>query len=427
MPSSVRSVQNWPGSSTRHKQVVRPAPVHRVGINEMRDADMSSLASILTDMHTVLRVLHDLGSVDQVTEETAKQYFAVQDKGWPSPPTPNTEQPLYLDSLALIYLHTVGLLDAVVSSFAEVHIDSSAEEEAFALIEHDHHVAEVLRIIDDIRTTVRKAYSSDKVIFGPRWSKADESFRASNMPTLHLLGDLIGSDTVVFDDRALNKEPFVEDRMHHRARIATCLDIIEDLHSRGIISEAERRTYRHRLRTAGACLVPADASEVKFAAARNAQHESPEFRALRDSIDLPRTAEIPLFPSEIPWLLTIHSALKTALVEIWQEVHDPNRAAAMADAIYSLYPSPEDWIACWRGQVPPGWTMAVDRVLKASLALPFELSGNPEAIHNYNEWVERVVFEPIRKMSPEKYQAIVEHLRDFILTSMNDDDGRTGN
>jgi hypothetical protein len=28
------------------------------------------------------------------------------------------------------------------------------------------------------------------------------------MPTLHLLSDLLGSDAVVFDDRALNKEPW---------------------------------------------------------------------------------------------------------------------------------------------------------------------------------------------------------------------------
>jgi hypothetical protein len=158
----------------------------------------------------MLRVLHDLGAVDQVTEETANQYFAIQDKGWPSPPTPDTKQPLYLDSLALIYLHTLGLLDAVVSSFTEVHIDSAAEEHAFALIEHDHHMAEVLRVIGDIRSAVRKANASGKVIFGPRWSKADESTHASNMHTLHLLADILGSDAVVLDDRAVNKEPFVK-------------------------------------------------------------------------------------------------------------------------------------------------------------------------------------------------------------------------
>ena len=405
--------------------VVRAAPVPRLGLEEMRDADVSSYASVLTDTHTILLVLHELGAVDQATEETAKQYFAVQDKGWSAPPMPDTKKPLYLDSLSLIYLHTVGLLDAVVAAFDDVYIDSSAEEDAFALIEHDRHAADVLRVIDDIRSAILKAYGSGKVIFGPRWSQADESVHTSNTPTLHLLGDLLGSDAVVFDDRALNKEAFVADRAGQRARIVTSLDIIEELLERKLLSAAERRNCRHRLRGAGACLVPLDAGEIKAAAQRNGQHLSPEFRAIRDSIDLPRLADIPLFPGEIPWFMTVNSAAKTALVEIWKEEEDAKRAAAIADAIYSVYPNPEDWLACWKGQPPPEWIMAVNRILRATLALPFELREDPQTLDYYNEWLERTVFEPMRKTAPESYRAIIEYLKNFVLSSRNDDHGGT--
>ena len=281
---------------------------------------MSAYASVLTDTHTLLRVLHEAGAVDQVTEETAKQYFAVQDKGWPAPPVPRSNQPLYLDSLSLIYLHTVGLLDAAVASFDDVYIDAGAEEDAFALIEHDRHAAEVLRVIDDIREAIQKACTGGKIVFGPRGSRADENVHTSAMSSIHLLGDLLGSDAVVFDDRALNKEPFATDLTGRRARIVTTLDIIEELSARGLLSAAERRKCRHRLRIGGACLVPLDAAEVKSAAQRNGEHLSPEFRAIRDSIDLPRMAEIPLFPAEIPWFMTINSAVKTALDVNFQEV-----------------------------------------------------------------------------------------------------------
>jgi hypothetical protein len=400
--------------------VVRPAPVPRLGLQEMRDADLSAYASVLTDTHTILGVLQELGAVDQVTEETAKQYFAVQDKGWIVPPVPRTNQPIYLDALSLIYLHTVGLLEAVVTSFDDVYIDVSAEEEAFALIEHDHHAADTLRVIDDIRSAILKAHASAKIIFGPRWSQANESVHISNTPTLHLLGDLCGSDAVVFDDRALNKEPFVADRAGRRARIVTSLDIIEELQVRGVLSATERGMHRHRLRMSGCCLVPLDAGEVKFAARRNGQHLSPEFRAIRDSIDLPRMVEIPWFPAEIPWFMTINSATKTALVEIWDEEEDLARAAAMADNIYGIYPNPEDWIASWREQPPPEWVMAVTRVLRVALALPFELGGDPKTLDRYNEWLERTVLQPMRKSAPESYRAIVEHLQNFVLNSRND-------
>jgi hypothetical protein len=316
------------------------------------------------------------------------------------------------------------LLEAVVTSFDDVSIDASAEEDAFALIEDDHHAADVLRVIDDVRSAILKAYGSGKIIFGRRWSQADESVHTSNMPTLHLLGDFCGSDAVVFDDRFLNKEPFVADRAGRRARIVTSLDVIEELHARGVLSDVERRMHRHRLRVAGCCLVPLDAAEIKFAARRNGQHLSPEFRSIRDGIDLPRMAEIPLFPAEIPWFMTINSAARIALVEIWGEEKDAEKAAAMADAIYGIYPKPEDWVASWRAQSPPGWIMAVNRVMRAGLTLPFELGGDLETLGRYNEWLERTVLEPMRKSAPESYRAIVEHLRNFVLNSRNDDHAR---
>jgi hypothetical protein len=217
--------------------VVRPAPVLRLGL-EGRPADVSAYASVLTDTHTLLRVLREVGVVDQLTEESARQYFAVQDKGWSAPAAPQPRQPLYLDSLSLSYLQTVGLLDAVAGSFVDVYIHADAEEDAFALIERDHDTAEIQRVIDHMRKAIRKAYVAGKIIFGPRWSQADESGYASNMSTPHLLGDLLGSDAVVFDDRALNKELFVTDRAGGRARILTSLDIIEEVHTRGLLSAA---------------------------------------------------------------------------------------------------------------------------------------------------------------------------------------------
>lgn len=403
--------------------LVRAAPVLRLGFEGRREADVSAYASFLTDTHTLLRVLHGAGALDQVTEDTAKQYFALQDKGWSAPPVPRTNQPLYLDSLSLIYLHTVGLLDAVVTSFNDVYIDVAAEEDAFEIIEHDRHAAEVLRIIDDIRGAIQKAYAAGKIIFGPRGSQADQSVHTSNLSTLHLLGNLLGSDAVVLDDRALNKDPFVTDHGGRRARIVTSLDIIEELHARGRLSATERRKCRYRLRVAGACLVPLDSGEVKSAAQRNGQHFSPEFRAIRDSIDLPRMAEIPVFPAEIPWFMTINSAVKTALIEIWDEEKDPQKAAAIADAVYGIYPNPEDWVACWKGQAPPEWIMAVKRILRTTLTLPFELGGDPQALDHYNEWLERTVLEPMRKTAPESYRATMDYLKNFVLNSRNDDHG----
>jgi hypothetical protein len=402
--------------------VIRPAPVHRLGLEEQRDADMSSYTAHLADMHALLASLIEIGAIDQNAEETARRYFTIQDKGWPSPPRLDPNRPLYLDSLALVYLQTVDLLDAVLGAFTDVYVYASVKEEASALIEYDRHATEVLRTIDDIRNAVRRANAAGTIIFGPRNARHDHERLGFDASTLHLVSDLAGADAVVFDDRALNKEPFVQDNRGHRAPSVTSLDVIEELHARGVISPADRRAYRHRLRIAGAALVPADAEEIRLAAIRNRQNESPEFRALRDSVDLARLAEIPRFPGEMPWFLAASSAPKTALMEIWKDEPDAERAASIASAILDILPRPEDWIARWEGQPPPEWIVAVNRVIKAGLTLPFELGGDQRAIKAYNDWLEQTVLAPMRATEPESYAALVDHVKAFILNSWTNDD-----
>jgi hypothetical protein len=403
--------------------LIRPAPVHRLGL-EQQEADMSASSAHLADMHMLLASLTDLGAVDQGREETARRYFAVQDRGWPSSPPLNAKRPLYLDSLALVYLQTLNLLDAVLGTFAEVYVYASAEEEASALIEHDRHTTEVLRIIDDIRNAIRKANAAGRIVFGPRSTTQEHARLGLDASTVNLVAELAGAAVVVLDDRALNKEPFVQDTKGYRAPTATSLDLIEELQARGVISPTDRRAYRHRLRIGGAVLVPADAEEVKLAALRNRQSGSPEFRALRDTLDLARVAEIARFPNEIPWFLAASTAPKTALAEIWKDEPDLDRAASIADAILDLLPRPEDWVARWEGQPPLEWIGAVNRVIKSNLALPFELSGDPRAIAAYNDWLEQTVFVPMRATQPESYAAVVEYIKFFILNSWNrDDDG----
>ena len=45
--------------------VIRPAPVHRLGLEEQRDTDMSPYAAHLADMHALLASLIEPGAIDQ--------------------------------------------------------------------------------------------------------------------------------------------------------------------------------------------------------------------------------------------------------------------------------------------------------------------------------------------------------------------------
>src|SRR5207248_3113923 len=145
----------------------------------------------------------------------------------------------------------------------------------------------------------------------------DNDNEAFDSSTLNLVANWAEAEVAVIDDRGLNKEPFVMDSRAHRARTVTSLDMIEELHRRQVSSDDERRALRHRLRVAGARLVPLDTEEIVIAALRRTGSDSAELRAMKESILLARVAALPRFPAEIPWFATTTIAIKNAIMAVW--------------------------------------------------------------------------------------------------------------
>jgi tetratricopeptide (TPR) repeat protein len=403
--------------------VLRSAPVPRIGFQDTRDADMSAHAPMLCDMHSVLSALVDHNVIDEESERAAQQYFTLQDKGWLQSAKPDPTRPLFVDGLSLAYLQTVRLLPALLSAFKDVRIHVSTEEEATALIEHDRHAQDVLQIIETVRQAVRAANADRKVLFASRRSNTDGNDFDDIASTVNLVSDLGGADAVVVDDRGFNKEPFAADRSNHHAQIFTTLDVLEELVSRGLITQEQRKVARYRLRRAGALLVPVDAAELAAAAKRNRQNESPEFSVIHQSFDLARLSEIPRFPSEMHWFLSyVHSASR-AISQIWNEETDENRARHLSDAILAMRPLPDDWIDRWDGAPPPNWLVAVRRALIGGFALPMDISDESKT-EAYQNWFEESVLAPLREYSPETYEAVVGYLKEFVrMPWKNHDDG----
>ena len=402
--------------------VIRPAPIHRIGQDKAGDVDMAKYSNRLCDMHELLKALADINVIDEETEKSAKMFFSLQDKAWPAASTPDPAQPVYLDGLALVYLQHTGLLPAFLRTFPTVYVHVSTEEEANILIEHDRNINNVLSIIDDIRNAVRRANAAGKVVFGSRRIDTGESDHEGMLSTVNLLANLQGTEVVVLDDRALNKEPFAVDASGHRARVLSTLDILEELQGRGSITQDQYRGFRYRLRVAGAMLIPADAAEIAAAAKRNKRNEAPEFRAIHDSFDLARLSEMPQFPSEMGWLISSVQAVKSAVMQIWTEEPDEQRARAVASAIFAIRPLPEDWFECWNGNEPPNWITSVRCALLAGFALPIEIGDTTKA-RAYHEWLNEAVMSDLRSLSPETYQQVVCHLRNFIQKPQDENDG----
>ena len=402
--------------------VVRPPPVHRLGSSGQEMVDLALYAGHLTDVRTLLAVLKEWGHVDSQVEEFAERYFKLQDSGWPSPLRPQPSTPLYLDDLAVSYLQTTGLLQTVVNAFDEVYIHGSTEEEAAAMLDKERRSVEIIKTIGTIRDELSAAFKGDRLLFGPRRGQA-ESEEYDEPSTLNLLANMMSAEVVVIDDRALNKDPFATDGMQHQVRVATTLDVLEELKARGVITEAERVSARHRLRMAGAALMPLDAEELRLAAQRSLAVESVEFRAIGDSIALAQMRRMPRFPEEIPWFTSLLTSLRAAIHEVWGEESNPKRAAALADLLLSELPQAADWVTRWEGAAPPRWVEVVDGVLNGGLAMPAELTDRGIR-DDYLKWLEKRVLSRLRRLHPAGYAAVVEKLKTYVLdvSQVADDD-----
>jgi hypothetical protein len=393
--------------------VIRPPPVHRIGSEDFSDADVSSFANRITDLHALLSSMKSLGALDQASEEAADRYFKLQDPGWAAPITPKKSTPLYLDQLAVSYLQTTRLLGSVASAFDAVYVHDSLRAESTDRLTSEARANEVLRTIDVIREAILEAERAGRIIFGPRALSSAREDSVDDSSSRQLLANFSGADVVVFDDRVLNKEPFAIDETAARARCVSSLDLIEELTARGLVSEVERRNLRHRLREAGAGLMPADGAEIRLAAQRSGQFHSPEFRSLHESISLARIREVPRFPSELPWLAGLLLSTKHAVIDSWDGQADLERAEEVANEIFNLMPNAADWLTMWEGTPPSTWEETFSTLILASLALPIELK-DPKVLEAYHSWLDRHALDDLRVTQPERYARIVEKLRSFL-------------
>jgi hypothetical protein len=399
--------------------VLRPAPVHAISSVGERDVDMTAHQVRLTDMHALLRVLARLGRLAEQSEETARRYFDVRDAGWPKAAEPDPSRPLFLDGLALDYLQTVDLLDEVLRAFSSVYVHAEVEEQTMELLAYEEQGEEAVRVIDDARRTIYRAFEGDAIRFGPRRAGAEDDDDGGELPVLHLLSDLASADILIVDDRALAGQGIATDADGRRAAIATTLDVIEDLRRRELITEAEWRHHRFALRRSGAMLVPVEADEVVAGAKRSGDVESAELRALRESLALARLTELPRFPGEIPWFISVCTGITRGVRRTFAEL-PCEQAEGVATYLHRLLPDPYDWLGVWHGGAEPEWAEKVSRALHQDIVAALDIDDSVKR-GAYHSWAEKHVLEPMRTLAPERYRALVEDLRVFLLNSRNDD------
>jgi hypothetical protein len=325
---------------------------------------------------------------------------------------------LFIDSLALEHVLTLDLLDVVLRVFPSVHIHTAVDEETMELLAYEGQADEAVRVVDSARRTIHAAFEGDTIRFGPRRPGAEDDDDGGEFPILHLLSDLASVDVLLVDDRTLAGQGVATDADGRQVAVVTTLDVIEDLRRRELITVKDWRRHRFVLRQCGAMLVPLDAEEVVAGATRSGETESAELRAVREGLALARLTGLPHFPRDIRWFISICIGITHGIQRTFVEL-PRDRAEGVASYLYRVLPDPGDWLGFWDGAAGLDWVKGVDRVLHQGLVAALDID-DPLAREAYRAWVEERVLDPMRTLGPERYRALVQLLREFLLEIRSD-------
>ncbi len=399
--------------------VVRSAPVFKLGSFLEETVDLSAHSSTLTDTLAVLSFLSRAGKIDGATADAAQAYLHRVDKGWPDAQAVSGNTKLYLDDLSVTYLDYVGILEPMTRNVAAAFIPHEVGEHTKGMLEYADLTEDILEAIERIRATISSALDEGHLHYSARRMRDNQTENEDileSYPTLDLLADLSKIDLALADDRCLNKESFWADGALRRVPVGSTLDVLLTLKRAGKLDDAGVWGARHKLRMAGFYVVPLDTDELEHhlnraAIEEGALRETPELRAIRESMVLPRLAGA-FMPIEDHWVSTLRLVVSRAVRHLWLDEPEGAVAEAKADWLISVLPDPREW--CLDPENETSWSMACQQAAYQIGLLMIFVCSDKLRREKYFAWLEQRLLVPLRTNEPELWDAVLEFVKSYI-------------
>ena len=395
--------------------VVRPFPVHHIDSLMEEEVDLTPHETLLSSCRAVIDSLQANSVLTDEQHRVATWYLARSEQPWPRQPAVSAPATLYLDNLATTYFLHLDVLDVLADAGFTIFVAPSTVSEADNLLAYDELAGEVGKILEQIRKTVAKRVSDERIRVGPVGPTAAPEGLDSPHPTMDLFTLTDRCDVVVTDERFINGYPHVDGQSQAVLTVST-LDVLDMLASSETITEADRLTYRTRLRGFGYLFVPVEEDELlghltKSAVKRGRINEGLDLRAMRETLLVARMGEHLQLPDESQWLADTTGALVSALRALW--LGDPEIPDAQVRSDWILQ---QIDVRGWTHRLPPDGasrSMESDRAEQlVRLLLPHH-DVTPTVREHYWDWVETRLLRPIQDTEPALYSWLAER---FLLT-----------
>jgi hypothetical protein len=400
-------------------RVVRPLPIYRVQTLMEQKADLGQYASVVMTTLQFLDVLEADAVLDHQTSERARHMLASLELGEPMGTNSAGEGPIFLDGLALAYLYSAGLLDALHRSEREFRIHRSTITEIEQLIRTEAEADRAIDVLTRLRTWLRDGIASGHVIVMPRpRSYGEEDLGVQTRVLQELVSDIGSADAVLIDDRMAGSQGRVTDRSGRAAPIVDTLDLLHDFVRTELLSAQDRFHRHHLLRARGFICTPLELEEIEgYLETRGPDPvtgfliESAELRAIRENLQRLRSTTIVQQPGETPYLDRMRLTGFIAMRNLWKDSAIPiPTAIARTEWLWrNLMSTPIDWahtITDQTGVIAP----TAGFMNEASSLLLAILTPDLERAQAFRNWVQATVLAPLELMSPE----ILDDLASFV-------------
>jgi len=397
--------------------VVHSPPIYKSGSLMKEVADLGDHAQFLVSCTQVVSTLEALGVLRQDEVVRARSFLRLQEPDQPGAPEIAPNSTLYLDGLSFGFLHHSGVVPKLSEAGFQVILSPEVVEQANRLLRHADLTDEVAEVVEITRKDLTQRISEGKICVARELQSPSEEDAFARHPSASVFELSAGVDAVVSDDRSLGRYLTITNEGHSIPVLGTT-ELLMSLAGSGLVDSGEVVAALGKWRTANLALLPTTAAELeehlassKLNADGSSIVESPELRAIRESILGVRATDLLQMPSEGHWLFSTMQAIREAIRSQWRTDTPPELAARRSDWLLELYD-----LRGWAHRFPAQLSGQQLRDLHARslLQLVFPLTDVPEGVADgYLGWISDVL-GAIENEDPTLFERMVASATDSV-------------
>lgn len=392
-------------------------PVYKIDGFSNQIIELSEYKENLISCTTLVKKLKDIEMITEDEYEKAFLYLKQHDQEWPSSPRIADNASIYLDSLSLTYLMSVGILGKFKNTDLKVFIHRNEFENFKKLRAYDSAINEADTKLEQIRKELFKGIQAKKVIFSSKpISDGEAEGDRLNQPTEELFQAITESDVVLVDDRFINQHGSIAID-NKNTPIFTSLDFIETLYANQIISQKTKFSYRAKLREAGFGLVPITIEELNYHLDKSSIIDgifrpTKELKLIKQNLSLLKINRLIKLPRDAEWLISSLRSLSSALKSQWSEDNSIEVSCARSNWLYDLLDY-RGWSHCLETRPEEGMAYVGEMIrVNTLLIAPEELNDALKV--QYFKWLESNVLLPLSQLDPATYGSLIESIKEQI-------------